>query len=113
MEEKRYSINKGINRPIGFRGLQAQYIWYFAGVVLLVIMTFSVLYLVKVSVLVDLPISLILGGLLIARVYQMSRKYGRYGMMKRRAGKAIPSGLRSHSRKCFTQLFVDHVASTR
>jgi hypothetical protein len=113
MEEKRYLINKGINRPLGFRGLQAQYIWYFAGMVLLVIMTFSVLYLVKVSVFLDLPVSLTLGGLLITRIYRMSRKYGQYGMMKRRAGKAIPTGLRSHSRKCFTQLFVDHVGRTQ
>ena len=113
MAEKRYSINKGINRPIGFRGLQAQYIWYLAGAVLVVLLTFSVLYLLKVSVFADLPISLVLGGLLITRIYRMSRKYGQYGMMKRRAGKAIPTGLRSHSRKCFTQLSIDHVGKTR
>ena len=45
-----YRINKGINRPIEFKGLKAQYIWYLGlGLVTLLIL-FSVLYVVGVTV---------------------------------------------------------------
>ncbi len=31
MKTSVYRINKGINNPIGFKGLKAQYIWYLGG----------------------------------------------------------------------------------
>jgi hypothetical protein len=113
MEPKKYSINKGVNRPLEFRGLQAQYIWYLAAALLLVLVTFAILYLLGINIYADVPMCLVLGGLLVTRIYRLSRKYGQYGIMKKRARKAIPAYLPSHSRKCFTQLFKDHVGRTR
>jgi hypothetical protein len=96
-----------------FRGLQAQYIWYLAGALLLVLLMFSILYLMGLSTYLDVPLSLTLGGWLIARIYRLSRKYGQYGRMKARARKAIPTHFRSRSRNSFIQLFSDHVGRTR
>jgi hypothetical protein len=113
VEQKQYSINKGVNRPLEFRGLQAQYIWYLAAALLLVLVTFAVLYLLGISIIADVPLCLTLGGLLITRIYRLSRKYGQYGIMKKRARKALPASLRSRSRKAFTQLITDHVGTNR
>jgi hypothetical protein len=113
MDPRKYPINKGVNKPLEFRGLQAQYIWYLAASLLLVFLTFAVLYLLGINLYTDVPLCLILGGLLITRTYRLSREYGQYGIMKKRARKALPTDLRSHSRKCFTQLFNDHVGRTR
>ena len=46
-----YKINKGINKPIEFKGLKAQYIWFLAGGILLLMFLFAVLYIsgVKLS----------------------------------------------------------------
>lgn len=113
MEQRKYLINKGVNRPIEFRGLQAQYIGYLAGAVLLVLITFTILYLIGISPYGYVPFSLALGGLLIIRIYRMSQKYGQYGIMKRRARKAIPPQLRFQTRTYFTQLTHDHGNRTR
>jgi hypothetical protein len=113
VDPRKYSINKGVNKPLEFRGLQAQYIWYLAASLLLVFPTFAVLYLLGISLYTDLPLCLLLGGLLITRIYRLSRKYGQYGIMKKRAQKVLPAYLRSRSRKCFTQLINDNVDRTR
>ena len=39
-----YGINKGINKPIEFRGLKAQYIWYLAGGLVGLLVLFAILY---------------------------------------------------------------------
>ena len=113
MDPKRYTINKGVNRPLEFRGLQGQYIWYLAAALLLVLVTFAALYLLGISTYVNVPLCLALGGLLITLIYRLSRQYGQYGLMKKRAQKALPAYLRSHSRQCFTQLFTSYVDRTR
>jgi hypothetical protein len=113
VETNKYPINKGVNRPVEFRGLQAQYVWYLAGAVLAVLFVFSILYLIGLSTYLDVALSLALGGWSIARIYRLSRKYGQHGRMKERAQKAIPTCLRSRSRNSFIQLFNDYVGRTR
>ena len=108
METKRvYTINKGVNRPIEFRGLKAQYIYHLVGTVIGVVLGFAVLYIAGVSPYICLPLTLGLGGFFVRRVYRMSRTYGQYGLMKRSARKNVPGALRARSRKCFIQLYSD------
>lgn len=104
---KSYTINKGVNRPIEFRGLRAQYIGYLAAAVLGAVLVFAVLYLAGVSVFVVAPLTLGLGGWMVSRVYGMSRKYGQYGLMKKKARSGVPEALRSRSRKVFIQFYSD------
>ena len=39
-----YSVNKGINKSIEFKGLKAQYIWYLGGGVVALLILFAILY---------------------------------------------------------------------
>ena len=99
-----YQINKGINKPIEFKGLKAQYIGYLGiGLVTLLIL-FAVFYLTGVPVYVCLIFILIMGGLLFQQVYRFSNLYGQYGLMKKSAKAYLPRYLKFNSRKVFTQI---------
>jgi hypothetical protein len=99
-----YRINKGINRPIEFKGLKAQYIWYLgAGLVLLLVM-FAIMYIGGVNVFISLPVILLLGTALFMFIYRMSDKYGQFGLMKQSARRSVPNYVTSNSRKLFLTL---------
>lgn len=104
MSNSVYKINKGINRPIEFRGLKAQYIWYLGGGLLALLILFAILYICGVNTFICLAIILLSGTGLFMQVYRLSHKYGEYGMMKTVAKRSIPKGLKSYSRKLFTRL---------
>lgn len=99
-----YPINKGINKPIEFKGLKAQYIWYLGGGLLLLLILFALLYICGVNQFVCLGIIVISGTGLFIYVYKLSHKHGQYGMMKAIAKKGIPQTIKSYSRKLFTGL---------
>lgn len=99
-----YKINKGINKPIEFRGLKAQYIMYLGVGLLLVLIVFAVLYVIGINMFVCLAMALILGTGLFMTVYQMSARYGQYGLTRKLAARNIPSRIRFKSRKVFLQL---------
>ena len=46
MSNSVYQINKGINKSIEFKGLKAQYIWYFAGGVIALLILFAIMYII-------------------------------------------------------------------
>lgn len=96
-----YSINKGINRSIEFRGLRAQYIWYLGGGLLILLILFAVLYICGVNTFVCLGLTLSLGTGWFMYVHRLSHKYGEYGLMKKVANKGIPKVIKVRSRKIF------------
>jgi hypothetical protein len=108
-----YSINKGINKPIEFRGLKAQYIGYLAAVVVGGLVGFGLLYACGISVYVCTPLTLGLGGWMAARIFSMSKQFGQHGLMKKGARKRMPSALLSRSRRLFIQLYRDYVRADR
>ena len=99
-----YSLNKGINKPIEFKGLRAQYIWYLGAGLLVLLIGFAVLYICGVNTFVCLAIIIISGTALFIHIYKLSRKYGEHGMMKAIAKRSIPKVVKSYSRKIFTCL---------
>ena len=99
-----YEINKGINRPIVFRGFKAQYIGYLAGGLVALVILFAVLYIIGVNTYACIVIIFGAGTGLITTISRLSHKYGRYGLMKRGAKRLLPDYLRFNSRKLFTQL---------
>lgn len=103
MAEKVYHINKGINRPIEFRGLKAQYIGYLAACAVGTMVGFGVLYACGVSLYVC-PLALGLGGWAAIRLFRMSKRHGQYGLMKRMASQRMPDALLTKSRKVFIHL---------
>jgi len=99
-----YTINKGINKPIEFKGLKAQYIGYLATGLVTLLILFAVLYISGVNMFFCLGLILTLGTLLFFYVYRLSNTYGQYGLLKKAAKKSIPLHLTSSSRKIFLQL---------
>lgn len=99
-----YHINKGINKPIEFKGLKAQYIWYLGGGLVALLILFAIIYIAGVNVFVCLGVILTLGSGLFMYVYKLSRTYGQYGLMKKIARKAVPKCIKNYSRKMFEKL---------
>jgi hypothetical protein len=100
-----YPINKGISKSVEFKGLKAQYIWWLGGVVVGAMIVFAVLYIAGVSAYLCIPLVGGLGAAGIRRVYRMSRQYGEFGLMKRRAKQQIPRVVHARSRKLFHRRF--------
>ncbi len=101
MSTSAYNINKGINKPVEFKGLKAQYIWYLGAGLLILLILFAILYICGINTFICLGLILALGTFLFLYVYKLSRTYGEYGMMKKIAKKGIPKLLKSKSRKMF------------
>jgi 4-hydroxybenzoate polyprenyltransferase len=96
-----YQINKGINKPIEFKGYKAQYILYLGiGLVLLLIL-FAILYIAGLHPFACLAIIGVLGGVLFSAVRHLSKRYGPYGLMKKIAKRRIPKQVWSNSRNIF------------
>lgn len=99
-----YQINKGIGRPIEFRGLKAQYIGFLAGGLVGLLLLFALLYICGLSLYLLIPVVGALGFALFTAVFRMSAKYGQYGLLKKNAKRNLPSCLVSRSRRLFTGL---------
>ncbi|WP_409149835.1 DUF4133 domain-containing protein [Sphingobacterium sp. BS-2] len=96
-----YPINKGINQPLEFKGLKAQYIWYLAIGILLLLFLFAGLYYLGVPSMLCLAIIITLGCILFIQIFRFSRKYGQYGLMKKIAKSQLPIAIRSRNRSVF------------
>jgi hypothetical protein len=103
-----YKINKGINKPIEFKGLKAQYIAYLAAGLIGFLILFAVLYIAGVNMFVCLALTAILGTALFMTVYRLSDKYGEHGLLKKLARRSIPDFIKSSSQKIFIQLKQNH-----
>jgi hypothetical protein len=99
-----YKINKGINRPIEFKGLKAQYIAYLAIGLIGLLILFAVLYIIGVNMFLCLALTAILGTALFMTVYRLSDKYGQHGLLKKMAKRSIPAYLKVTSRNTFLNL---------
>ncbi|MBX9780870.1 MAG: DUF4133 domain-containing protein [Chitinophagaceae bacterium] len=89
-----FMINKGVNRPLVFKGLKAQYIWWLGGGVLGCLFIFALLYIVGVSLFICVPLILSIGGVWFVYVYRLSNRYGEYGLIKKMAFKLLPKWIR-------------------
>lgn len=96
-----YPINKGINRSMEFKGLKAQYIMYLAIVVLSLLILFAILYAIGLNSYINLCVILAIGSVSFIKIYQLSNRYGRYGLMKKAAYRVLPKMLKVHSRKIY------------
>ena len=97
MSNSVYQINKGINKPIEFKGLKAQYIWYLGGGLVALLIFFAIIYICGVNVFICLALIVSLSTALFMYVYKLSRTYGEFGLMKKVARKAVPKVIKSYS----------------
>lgn len=105
-----YHINKGVSRPIVFKGLKAQYIAYLAAGLVLLLLGFVLGYLLGVALYVLLPLVLASGLGLFFSVFRLSHRFGEHGLMKFIARRGLPSVIVFRSRRVFTGLKYEKVA---
>ena len=98
-----YTINKGINTPIEFKGLKAQYIWWLGAGILVLLILFAILYILGINPFVCVGLVLIAGTGLFIHIYRLSNTYGEHGMMKKIARRKVPALIQFHSRKLWTR----------
>ncbi|MEO6520988.1 MAG: DUF4133 domain-containing protein [Mucilaginibacter sp.] len=99
-----YHINKGINKPIEFHGLKAQYIGYLAGCLVGLLILYAILYISGVNAYLCLALIGGTGTALLTTIFRLSHKYGQYGLLKKSAKRSIPAFLKFRSRKIFIHL---------
>ncbi|MBS1975310.1 MAG: DUF4133 domain-containing protein, partial [Bacteroidetes bacterium] len=85
-----YKINKNINKPIEFKGLKAQYIWWLGAAVIGLMILFAIMYIAGINAYLCVVVILMAGGFSIHFIYRLSNKYGEHGMKKKIAKRSIP-----------------------
>jgi hypothetical protein len=99
--QRRYPVNKGINKSIVFKGLKAQYIGYMGFALLVDLIFYAVLYMCKVNTYLTLALTLCAGGLLMMGVYHLNSIFGEHGLIKQMAKRKIPKRIKSVSTRVF------------
>lgn len=93
-----YEINKGVGRSVEFKGLKAQYLFFFAGGLLATFIVVVVLFMIGVGQLFCLMVGILGGTLIVWRTFSMNKKYGEHGLMKLSARKNHPRYLINRKR---------------
>lgn len=99
--EKAFVINKGINKPIEFKGIKGQYIVYLAAGLLILLLVFAILYVIGVPALICVLFVAAAGTVLFITVIKYSHQYGEHGLMKEAAWRKLPACIRSRRRPLF------------
>jgi hypothetical protein len=100
---KTYSINKGVNRSIVFKGLVAQYIWYMGGGMFALLLLYAGMYLAGVNTFISLAITVCLGTGMVLWIYHLSSSYGEHGLTKALARRSIPKVVSSQGRRLLSK----------
>jgi hypothetical protein len=98
-----YFINKGVNKPAEFKGLQSQYLFIFAGGLLGTFVVFIIMYLAGINQWACIFTGLVLAFVVIWLTFSLNRKFGRFGLMKVQATRTFPR--RIINRRSILQLF--------
>jgi len=92
-----YPVNKGIGRPVEFKGLKAQYLFIFCGGLLALFVLFVILYMVGIDQWICIA------SLLVWQTFALNARYGEHGLMKLGASRSHPRYL--INRRRITRLF--------
>lgn len=93
-----YEINKGVGRSVEFKGLKAQYLFFFAGGLLATFIVVVILFMIGVGQLLCLMVGILGGTLIVWKTFSMNKKYGEHGLMKLSARKNHPRYLINRKR---------------
>ena len=85
-----YPINKGIGRPVEFKGLKAQYLFLFAGGLLAAFILFIILYMAGMGQWLCIGFGAVSASSLVWLTFQLNAKYGEHGLMKLGAARMRP-----------------------
>ena len=98
-----YPVNRGIGKPVEFKGLKSQYLFIFAGGLLAVFVVFIVLFMAGVNQWVCIVFIVSASLLLVWQTFRLNARYGTYGLMKIAARKRHPRFI--ISRKAIPRFF--------
>ena len=98
-----YPINKGIGRPVEFKGLKAQYLFLFAGGLLAAFILFIILYMAGAGQWFCIGFGAVSASSLVWLTFRLNAKYGEHGLMKLGAARSHPRYL--INRRRITRLF--------
>lgn len=96
-----YQINKGVNRPIEFKGIKAQYILFLAAGMVFLLLVFAIAYLAGCNAYLLLIITLPAGAAWYAMLMRWSKKYGAHGLAKKISKQQLPRCVKSKGSKMF------------
>lgn len=108
MMQQVFDIQRGINRPMEFKGIRAQYLLYLVLGLITLLMLFAILYLAGCSIYFILPVTGTLGTALFYYVTRYSKKYATYGLMKAAAYRKLPKAMRGARPRLMTNTSTIH-----
>ena len=82
-----YPINKGIGRPVEFKGLKAQYLFIFCARLLIL---FVILYMVGIGQWICIGFGAASSSILVWQTFALNARYGEHGLMKLGAARSHP-----------------------
>lgn len=85
-----FSINKGIGRTVEYKGLKAQYLFIFAGGLIVDFVVFVIMYMCGVPQWFCIGFGVTATSILVWLTFHLNAKYGQYGLMKLTAVKYHP-----------------------
>ena len=79
---EKYPVNRGIGKPVEFKGLKSQYLFIFCGGLLAVFVVFIVLFMAGVNQWICIGFIVSASLLLVWQTFRLNAKYGTHGLMK-------------------------------
>lgn len=99
-----FPINRGIGRPVEFKGLKSQYLFIFAGGLLSIFVVFVVMYMAGINQWICIAFGVSCASILVWFTFSLNDKYGTHGLMKLTARKNHPKYI--INRKAIPKLFI-------
>jgi hypothetical protein len=85
-----YITNKGVGKKVEFKGLQSQYLLYFAAAFFGAFVLFVIMNFLKIPNLISLVVTGGGAAALMNYIFKMNKKYGTYGLAKQAAHRYQP-----------------------
>ncbi|MEB3373093.1 DUF4133 domain-containing protein [Bacteroides sp. CR5/BHMF/2] len=93
-----YPVNKGIGRPVEFKGLKAQYLFIFVGGLLALFVLFVILYMIGIDQWICIGFGVVSASVLVWQTFALNARYSEHGLMKLGATKSHPRYLLNRRR---------------
>ena len=104
-----YDLNRGINKPVEFKGLVGSNIYFLAAGIGLVFALFVTSYLLGVPLVLTMLGTFLAGGGMWAGVFALNRHFGEHGLMKAAARRSSPKYITNRHSRLFQRLNEDPV----
>ena len=93
-KREKYPVNKGIGRPVEFKGLKAQYLFLFAGGLLAAFILFVILYTAGAGQWLCIGFGITAASAVVWLTFRLNAKYGEHGLMKLGAARIAATNFR-------------------